>query len=115
MGVLQVHIFSWEFNSFVTCLTFWKNDWLDLNKALTTTSSFYSYVQCCNNNKKWIYIFSLSLLYATRNWQGNTVQMIAKTGRFSLEYKNHVPEGMFLFVCLFLYFLVGLKFSVGYG
>ena len=95
--------FFWEFNSFVKCLTFHNNDWLDLNKAWITTF-FYSHVQCCNNNKQWMCIYSTSLLYATRSWLGNTVQMIGRVGRFSLEYKNHVPEGMFL--CLFVFVFI---------
>ena len=35
--------------------------------------------------------------------QGNTVQMTGTTGRFSLEYKNHVPEAIFFlfFVCFY--------------
>ena len=53
-------------NSFVNCLTLCNNDWLDLNKVWITTSFFYSHVQCCNDNKQWMYIFSTSLLYATR-------------------------------------------------
>ena len=60
-----------------------------------------------------MYISSTSLLYATGNWQNDSVLMIGATVWFSLEYKDHVPEGiLLLFFSFDLFFMFSCRTKV---